>query len=68
MEIVSTFRSWYWRGSPARRALASALIALATAALFLPLYLEAAKLVLLMGLNWTIGAYGMDKAYARRLK
>jgi hypothetical protein len=68
MASMNTFRAWYWRGGPARRAFASTLISIATAALFIPLDLEAAKLVLVMGLNWTIGAYGMDKAYVHRLK
>jgi hypothetical protein len=68
METLNTFRAWYWRGSPARRAIVSVLISIATAALFLPLDLEAAKFVLMLGLNWTIGAYGMDKAYINRLK
>jgi hypothetical protein len=68
MAFLKTFRTWYWRGSPARRAFASALISIGTAALFFPLDPEAAKLVLMIGLNWTVGAYGMDKAYVHRLK
>jgi hypothetical protein len=68
MPFLKNFRLWYWRGSPATRALASALVALGTAALFLPIDVESAKFVLVLGLNWTIGAYGMDKAYVHRLK
>jgi hypothetical protein len=68
MAFLRNFQSWYWRGSPARRALASALIAVATAGLFLPFDVEGAKFVLFLGLNWTVGGYGMDKAYVRRAR
>ena len=67
MDFITAYREWYWRGSPARRALLSLVVCLVTAAGFFPFDVEGAKLVLMLGLNWTVGGYAMDKAYVNRL-
>ena len=60
-------QEWYWRGSPARRALTGLLITALLCAIWVTFDRNGAKLLLFLGLGWDAGGYSMDKAYVRRL-
>jgi hypothetical protein len=64
---LTAFQEWYWAGGPGRRALAGLLFTVVFSSIWFTFDRNGARLLLILGLGWDVGGYGMDKAYVRRL-